>query len=430
MSTERNTAARFRLVAATALAAGLLAGCSGASPMARMEKASRADIARSAGQQDRSIAAAENAVSKLPRDAGVRAALGTAYLRAGRFESAATAFDDAMQLGDNSGRTALSFALAQVGAGRNADAVAVLDDWRDAIPAADLGLALALAGETSRGVAILATEARDGESTAKLRQNLAYAYALDGRWAEARIVAAQDVPADQLDSRLSEWAQAAKPEDATLRVARLLGVTPREDAGMPQRLALANTPSAEQLAAEAAALAPQPVAEVQPAVAAAEAPAEPSVAVAVAPAPAPSMVVESVPVVQPVAESRNFAAAFPAAAPVARATPRPAAVQPRSGGSHLVQLGSFSSPQGARRAWGVFTARNPALRGYKMTITPAVVNGRNFWRVAAAGFDGRSAAGMCSTVKARGGACFAYAATRAPAPGRAVGTTGPMRARR
>jgi hypothetical protein len=43
-----------------------------------------------------------------------------------------------------------------------------------------------------------------------------------------------------------------------------------------------------------------------------------------------------------------------------------------------------------------------------MTITPAVVNGKNFWRVAAAGFNARSALGMCSSVKARGGACFAY----------------------
>ncbi len=82
-------------------------------------------------------------------------------------------------------------------AGRNRDAVAILDDWRDAIPVADLGLALALAGEPTRGSAILADALRNGENTPKLRQNLAYAYALDGRWREARIMMMQDVPADQ-----------------------------------------------------------------------------------------------------------------------------------------------------------------------------------------------------------------------------------------
>ena len=61
------------------------------------------------------------------------------------------------------------------------------------------------------------------------------------------------------------------------------------------------------------------------------------------------------------------------------------------------------------------TARNAELRNYRMVITPAVVNGRNYWRVAAAGFNASRATSLCSSVKGRGGACFAYAATRAPA---------------
>jgi hypothetical protein len=64
---------------------------------------------------------------------------------------------------------------------------------------------------------------------------------------------------------------------------------------------------------------------------------------------------------------------------------------------------------------GIFTTRNPELRNFRMTITPAVVNGRNFWRVAATGLDGSGARHLCSDVKNRGGACFAYAATHAPA---------------
>ncbi len=102
-------------------------------------------------------------------------------------------------------------------------------------------------------------------------------------------------------------------------------------------------------------------------------------------------------------------------------------------GSHLVQLGSFASAQGARRGWGVLTARNPELRNYRMVITPAVVNGRNFWRVAAAGFNAGGANGLCSSVKGRGGVCFAYAATRAPAgalPASNMTGAGPRMARR
>jgi hypothetical protein len=101
--------------------------------------------------------------------------------------------------------------------------------------------------------------------------------------------------------------------------------------------------------------------------------------------------------------------------------------------THLVQLGSFSSEANARRAWDIFTAHNAELRNYRLTITPAVVNGRNFWRVAAAGLDGNAARHLCSDVRNRGGACFAYAANRAPAgaaPALAMASLGREKARR
>lgn len=207
----------------------------------------------SRGDTEKAISMAEALVAANPREARYRALLGQAYLRAGRFESAAQALDDAMKLGDNSSRTALSLALAHIGAGNNRQAVAILDDWRDAIPAADLGLAYALAGETNRGVAILSDRLRGGENTPKLRQNLAYAFALDGRWREARMMAAQDVPADQLDGRISNWATQTRPEDGRLRVAGMIGVPVRSDSGMPARLALNASADQQQLAAETAA---------------------------------------------------------------------------------------------------------------------------------------------------------------------------------
>jgi Flp pilus assembly protein TadD len=461
------TATRFnpkllRFTVTSVVAATLLAGCtaSGGGPRAEVS-ASKAQTALAKGQVSKAIGFAEAAVQKAPRDAGNRALLGHAYLKAGRFNSAVTAFNDAMGLGDNSARTALSLALAQVGGGHNAEALALLDDWRDAIPASDLGLALALAGETGRGVAVLSDALRGGDSSVKLRQNLAYAYALDGRWREARLMAAQDVPADKIDARISEWAASAQPEAGRQRVATLLNVPMRTDPGQPAALALSNTPSAEQLAAEAGALRPEPQA-----VAAAELPPvdgapEPVVAMASYAPPAPVAAApvsfEAQPVVQATprsAPARVVAAARPAPARtaaahvapvrVAAATPaakprsaapavRVAAAAPAAAGSHLVQLGSFSSQQGARRAWGILAARNPELKNTRMTITPAVVHGKNFWRVAAAGLNSGGASGLCSTVKTRGGVCFAYAptATRAVAPGtpqRDAG--GPMRARR
>ncbi len=404
--------------------------------------AQAAQTALAKGQVDKAIQLAEGLVAAAPREPAYRALLGHAYLKSGRFESAVTTFNDAMKLGDNTSRTALGLALSNVAAGKPRDAVAILDDWRDAIPAADLGLALALAGESSRGVAILSDALRSGDASAKVRQNLAYAYALDGRWRDARVMAAMDVPADQIDARLSAWAEKSKPEDARLRVAGLLNTPVRADSGQPTALALSDNPPAEQLAAEqsGAALAANLAAQA-PAAAAelpAAQPASPEAAAALAnyaPVGAPPAPVEvAAPVPAPVPAQQSFAASFaptpaPAAAPapvvrakVAFKAPAPAmarpaarpqpvravAVAPAGNASHAVQLGSFSSPQGARRAWGIFAARNPELRKFKMVVTPAKVRGRNFWRVAAAGFDGRSAQGMCGAVKSRGGVCFAY----------------------
>lgn len=418
-------------VMAVAIAAG-----AGFSPSVVVAKpapdkvAAEAKQALAKGNVDKAISMAEGLVAANPREAAYRGLLGQAYLRAGRFESAAQSLDDAMKLGDNSTRTALSLALAYSSMGRNGDAISILDDWRDAIPAADLGLAYALAGDTSRGVSILSDALRAGDNTPKLRQNLAYAFALDGKWREARLMAAQDVPADKLDARISGWADKARPEDARLRVASLIGAPVRTDAGMPAQLALNASADQQQLAAETATQRPAPAlaenGELPPADASqaelaqyrpVDAPAE---AVPAAPARSFAATFSDTPVVQSLPEQAAPArTARPARATVAHRPglrPRRAAAPVfGKGSSHAVQLGSFSSEQGARRAWGHYAARNPELRNFKMTITPATVRGKKFWRVAAAGLDGRGAGGLCSKVKSRGGVCFAYATTGRPA---------------
>ncbi len=455
---KRHNALRFAL--GGVIAATMLAGCAAAGPRAD-KSAARAQTMLAKGDANKAIPLAEASVQANPRDAARRALLGHAYLRSGRFASAATTFNDAMELGDNSARTALALALADAGAGRNQEAVGVLDDWRDAIPATDLGLALALSGETARGVAVLSDSIRGGDNTPKARQNLAYAYALDGRWREARLMMSQDVPADQVSDRIGQWASTVQPEAFQQRVAVLLGTPLRSDPGQPQSLALANSPSTQQLAAEASATVAQPPVELARtdvelpaaaaevvAVAAPVAPAAPAVEVASYTPPVPAPVAEAPVVDEPLQqlagvtyESRPVVQSLPARifasvaqafagspAKPARVAAAPARRTVASKGTHLVQLGSFASAQGARRAWGIYAARSPNLRSHGMVITPAVVRGKNFWRVAAAGFDAGSAQGMCSSVKNRGGVCFAYSAPRSLGPVR--GTSGPQMARR
>lgn len=425
--TDRKAAYRMaRICLTTALAAGLLSGCAAGGPNhAKFASSAQAELGK--GSPDKAVALAEQAVLAAPRNAAYRTLLGSAYLRAGRFEAARQAFDEAMQLGEDGGKAALSLALADIALGRGNEAVDTLNTYRDSVPASDYGLAMAMAGQTQTGIAALTDALRNGENTPKVRQNLAYAYALDGSWGEAKLMAQQDVPADKLNERLQTWAVMARPEDTRRRVATLLGAPADADGAQPTALALANFPEPSKLAEEAVAMAatqqtasgdaaelakaaataiPAPqtdTATPQPALAdASTAPAAAKIAALdvppAAPAPEPAPVVQqqvvSHPVVQPIHEARKVAAQ--AAVP--------------AHGSHVVQLGSFSSADGAQRAWRHFTARNRGLAGYHSQITQVAVNGRQFWRVQAVGFSGfASARTMCQSVKAKGGVCLVMA---------------------
>lgn len=405
-----------RLAISTALAAGVLTGCTagGAHPD---KYASSAQTALAKGTTTAAIDNAEKAVLADPRNAAYRVLLGNAYLKAGRFESARQAYDESMELGEDSSRTALSLALADIALGRHAEAVDTLNSYRDSIAASDYGLALALAGQPQQGAQILSQALRNGENTAKVRQNLALAYALSGQWREARTMAAQDVPADQLGERMEQWAMMGYSERTRDRVAALLGVPLRGDTGQPQALALANFPAAEQLAAEAATRAEPAAAPALAEAAVKELPATDTAA------PAPSLADSSsqsqqtqlalidVPASQPYVR--------PAAAPARKVAPaaKPVAA-PAKAGTHLVQLGSFSTPEGARRAWRHYTARNPGLKGFTNVTTQVTVNGKQFWRVQAAGFGGyASASSMCGSVKARGGVCLVMRGAAPAQPG-------------
>lgn len=427
------------LAVCSAMAVALLAGCAGHTAVASADKAMRAD--ESGVQADKGIARLEAQVAKSPRNASARVDLAQAYLAAGRFQSAVTTFEDAVSLGEDNPRIGLGQALAYIGAGRNAEALAVLNRWHAQIPASDFGLALALAGQPTQGVEVLSDAVRSGgnaANVAKTRQNLAYAYALDGRWSEARVVASQDVPADQLDARMSEWASHVLPEQSQARVASLLGAPMRVDAGQPAALALNGV---QQPSRMAAAEAPAPAAELPPAETSRSVPQTTQPVQEVAATPAPTFdhtFATSIPSDVPAKTSfvpqqaARSTIKFGASARGARAqVPARATAGPAKGGTHLVQLGSFSSMEGAKRAWGVFVARNPALKDHAMRISEAQVNGHHFFRVAAGGFERGSAKTMCSSVRQRGGVCFAYADTRA-VPGLKAGKVqaGPMLAQR
>lgn len=418
----KNTATSKRVIGlavTSAMAGVLLTGCTtNAAPPATLS-AAKAEQALASGKHEKAIEHAEAAVLAAPHNAEYRSVLASAYLDAGRFASAETTFKDAMQLGDESARNALSLALAQAAQGKYEQAQSVLNQWEGSIAKADLGLALALAGQPERAIHVMGNAIRNGENTPKMRQNLAYSYALAGRWREARLMAAQDVPANLINDRIEHWARMASPQAWQVRVAALLDVPAgTADAGQPIQLALGNNPSIEQLAAEAVA-APVPAAATSelPALATAQ----------------PSAPVARDEQAQPaVTRFENAFAAAPASAvtqdasrfvqePVVQAVP--ARSQPprdarvaRAGGTHLIQLGSFSSEKGAHRAWSIYVKKYPELSGHQMVVTEAVVRGKRYWRVSAAGFGKATASSMCSQVKASGAGCFAYAEGR-PLPG-------------
>lgn len=411
-----------------ALALALLSGCATKAAPGATVSAAKAEAALAQGKLQQAVGHAEAAVLAEPRSAAYRAMLGDAYLDAGRFASAAASYGDAAALGDVSARTALSHALALTGAGRHDQAAALLDRHRGEIASADLGLALALAGQPERGIQLMGNAIRMGENNAKMRQNLAYSYALAGRWREARVMASQDVPADRIDDRIEEWSRMAHPQAWQLRVAALLDVPAHiADAGQPVHLALANHPSIDQLAEEALAAmpAPAPVTPEPPVAAPGFAVMEPVPAElppaapvrAMLSAPAAPVAVAPPPPAPPAAAPADFASAFPT--PPLIATPR-AAPLAVGGGTHLVQLGSFSSEEGARRAMAIYQRRYPDLAQRQMVITPAQVRGQRYWRVSAAGFGPADSRAMCGRVKARGEGCFAYAEGR-PLPGAVAG---------
>lgn len=429
MSTETNAKTRrfVQLAVTTALATTALSACTGKVAPSHNYSAAQAETALAKGKAGKAISHAEAAVLASPRDAYTRTLLANAYLEAGRFQSAATTFGEAVQLGDTAPRTIVSYALALTAVGDQTGALEALRQHEAAIDPADFGLAVALAGRPEQGVHVLLNALRSGQNTPKVRQNLAYAYALAGDWSQARLIASSDVPGDQLADHMAGWAANARPDLYTARVASLLGVEAHDDPGQPTMLALSNHQGVEQLAQEAVsetAAAPQSdfaLASELPPVDQAQT-VDDSADAALAEASLANDFTSSfakADTVQPLPASYSQAASKPEAVLVdaPRKAQSPAvASRTMASGNYNIQLGSYFSMSDAQTAWKQFQKRYPELSGAEKVITKARVNGKIYYRVAAAGYAKASAQSLCRSVKSKGEGCIAYVAST-PLPG-------------
>ncbi|WP_137754499.1 SPOR domain-containing protein [Sphingopyxis sp. L1A2A] len=409
-------------------------------PAAAAKSATQARAALEAGKVSKAVGLAETAVAASPRDASYRALLGQAYLNDGRFASATSALTEAMELGASDSNTIIALTLAQIAQGKTAEAIALLQAHRDTVPASDIGLALALAGDSEGAIYVLSEAARAPEAGARTRQNLALAFALSGRWAQARILASQDLSAAKLEARMAEWSKLAETPNSPLRVASLIGTSVRADAGMPVRLALSNFGDTQMAAAAPVGAPAVELASADPAPVAAYAPPPPVVAPVLADA---SSAIRSVELPMP---ERNANGAVPVtelpqpapAAEVIMADAAPYRAAPRVAGEGrirpaqqqalelatvlipkaiafnakkptgwAVQLGAYDSLGIAKEKWGGLKKRSAMLANFPASSHAAAVKGRTFYRLTVNGLATRADANnLCRELKAQGQTCF------------------------
>jgi Flp pilus assembly protein TadD len=390
-------------------------------------------LASGKGNKTKAFARAERAVALVPNNASYRSLLGRAYVAAGRFASAETSFADALALEPGNSKFALNLALMKIARGDNVTAMSLLEEHRSLISPADYGLVLALSGDIVGAISTLQEAARGPDANAKTRQNLGLAYALGGRWIEARVVASQDLSPDMVDTRMGEWALMASPRAAWDQVAGLLRVTPVADTGQPAQLALV-VPAGQALAEAASqnslavvsSIAPQAHAIVVPEALAPvfETPVAASKAsepVYEAPAAASAVSIaldEPKPYVEPaVTQPLVKAASSPFKQAVVRpvskaATSQSAALLPTiyrgiRSGQFVVQLGAYVKMAHAEIAWERAANKVGELRNYDPASARVQVKRGALHRLSVSGFVTREAASqVCTQVKKSGGNCF------------------------
>ncbi len=443
MSRPKRFGSAISTIAIAAMLSGCVVGHEGRQAFASkagtptLGLALQAQASLTSGQFAHAVELAEQAVAGTPEDSELRALLGNCYFAAGRFASAEQAYRDSLSLMPAQPKLVLKLALVEIAQGRDADALAALDAARTALDPADYGLAIALAGRPGEAVQVLNDVARTPGADARVRQNLALAYGLSGDWTTARTIAAQDVPPEQLDSRIQQWMAVSTPTRPSDQVAMLTGVHPAADPGQPQALALNSSPAGTRLAqllpkTAPAPVQPQPEPQQMSAIPATPPPAlpepQPVVAEAVpAEIPPPPVVAEAArtlltppeqpeaPVVQAVAAKPELPTRFdtpvePAKFVAISDTVRSAAAKARKSNGRsnsVVQLGAYSSPERVTVAWNTLTKRYPALADYTPMRARFTGAKGTFWRLSIKGFDNQQEAiARCEHLQNRGGKCF------------------------
>jgi len=385
--------------------------------------ASRALAALDANNVPLAIDLAEKAVAKSPDQASVRALLGNAYFAGGRFHSAEAAFRDSLSLDPSRPEAVLKLALVQIAQGKNAEAIALLHSASDVLDPSDYGLAMTLAGRPRDAIAVLEPIARRVGADSTVRQNLALAHAFAGDWSEARTIAAQDVPANQLDARIHQWMQLASPKNSADQVAAMVGVTPAPfDAGEPVQLALIKTTTgvAVAQATPAPAPAPAPQEAANPAQRAVVAMAQPApmpapvVHASVPPAPPPPRATLATLATSAVTEAKAvLASVMPASHPAPARKPvrvqhAVAQVAVRRGNSPtVVQLGAYGSPERVLTAWNGEAKKFGALKAYLPMSARFQSAKGTFYRLSVRGFNSVGEANaLCASLRREGGKCF------------------------
>lgn len=299
-------------------------------------------------------------------------------LAAGRFAEAASAYAAALSLNPQDRKAQLGYALAQLGLGRTEQATARLRALAadDAGATADVGLALALAGQAAEGVALLEQAVRQPGATARTRQNLALALALADAWPQARALVERESDERQATWRLTQWAAwAALPPPH--RLAGFLGVAPGQtDVALAQGEApQAPEPPLLLAANEQTQTEPEAGQAAGPVVAAAE----------IAPA-------------APVQGAR------PATA-VAQASVAPTNVAPGPADKWVIQLAAFRYTTDLEASWQRLARRHPGLlSGY----APRVLEGKTWNRLTIGAFaDRQDAVSQCRALRRGGVDCFA-----------------------
>lgn len=394
--------------------------------------AAKAEKYMAAGNVDKAVYNAELAVEADFRNSIHRSTLARGYIAQGRFNAAERTLQDVLDLGQKDPRTIISLALLRTSQGNTASAISMLDSYRDILPASDYGLALAVAGDKIRSIETLENGVRNS-NTAQLRQNLALAYALNGQWREARVMASQDLTGTQVSENISKWAGYARPNAYQERVAGLLGVSPREDSGQPARLALNSRSTSNVNFAsnrgngELPAIGPAPTSLVDNISVAREndvkiASASKFAAASVKTAStAPTkFIIEDVNGVVKGSVPKRPAAIPATKKPVKLALSNSASKQTSSrkvaGGTYMIQLGAFSSSKNAQFAWSKLTKEYAVLKPFRSANSVVNSNGRQLYRLAVMGFGNLdSAKSICNKIKSRGGKCIVRKSTNTAA---------------